>query len=484
MYDLQKTTILLLDLAPSIALCAAIAIVNIAAVRFFLKHPLANRTAIFLARTANHPIKLYLAFIITIPLLALTCLAPPVISLEIMAALHEPVQPPKQQTYKLIQIGLVFMISVLMIQLAAKPVLNKLVIPWMKTASQNHSNRTSKKAKIIWGVLIGSVFTAVILKILLDLEDRTIQSLAYVAPEDQEVFEFLAVGDMPYDEDEEEIIRNKIIPTIADTNLPFVIHVGDLKKGSKKCTDKRLRRNGQLVKDLMPGKVFYTPGDNDWTDCDRDDMSELERLDFLRDLMFSKEMELPVHWDHARQAGYPENARWRLQGVQFATLHVVGSNNGRDEIDVDPVDLVLDRVDARDQANLTWMRTAFASAQQSEVKALVLAMQADTINNTDYRRPCTSENRDECNAYANLLTEMRQLAKEFDHPVLLIHGSTRPYCWDRNFGGTQAPKLQRINILGDYTDTDATVIRFDPTHPERFSARGLLWGEKPDEACG
>ena len=85
---------------------------------------------------------------------------------------------------------------------------------------------------------------------------------------------------------------------------------------------------------LNPHKTVYTPGDNDWTDCDRFNLSalydELERLNYLRQLFFHQDAhqltrDIP---GLIRQEGFIENALWKIDPVVFATLHIPGTNNG------------------------------------------------------------------------------------------------------------------------------------------------------------
>ena len=79
--------------------------------------------------------------------------------------------------------------------------------------------------------------------------------------------------------------------------------------------------------------LIYTPGDNEWTDCHRANngaFNPLERLAAIRSLFFAEPGDTlgrhPKHVD--AQPGYPENVRWIESRVAFATLHVIGSNNG------------------------------------------------------------------------------------------------------------------------------------------------------------
>ena len=74
-----------------------------------------------------------------------------------------------------------------------------------------------------------------------------------------------------------------------------------------------------------------TPGDNDWTDCDRNPgVNSAERLDFERKVLFSTPFTLGRHKlrQEVQDAPYADVDRRleRLGGVTYATLNVQGSS--------------------------------------------------------------------------------------------------------------------------------------------------------------
>ena len=300
-----------------------------------------------------------------------------------------------------------------------------------------------------------------------------------------ERFEFVVLGDIPYGEDQVQSLA--FIGSRIRGEYPFVIHYGDLKAGNGACSDGELQARHAQLTGLIPGGLFYTPGDNDWTDCDRpstgDVRDELERLAFLRQLFFSEPPSSASPWSVSRQRpAYPENARWAAGGLIFATVHVVGSDNGRAEILESDVATALDAVDARDRANLDWLDQAFDAAASSAALGLVVAMQADPYEIGDPKArevACSPEERTRCNPYLGLLTRLTERAAALDKPVLLVHGSTTSYCMDRGFGGWRAPRLWRLNGPGDFVAIDAAVVTFDPDAREPFAARGVLTGDPP-----
>ncbi len=317
---------------------------------------------------------------------------------------------------------------------------------------------------------------------------------ALVMAENQTSMSFIAIGDTPYSEKENTRIKTEIAKAIKEKNPPFVVHYGDFKGGGETCTEELLTERRNDIYGLLPGKVFYTPGDNEWTDCDRSflkpPVSELGKLDFLRQLFFEKPMDLPESWHYARQANFPENARWMKDGVFFMTVHLVSTNNGRIDILKDDIEAALALVDARDQANRVWMEETFSVALRTGAKAMVIVTQAD-VTSPDGGGPCTATNRMNCDAFQSFRSNLQLNAGGFAKrgeslkPVLLLHGDTNPYCMDKKFGGKRAPNLWRLNAWGDFKDpADATVVTVQPDDQQTpFKAETLLGHEIPADGC-
>ncbi len=317
----------------------------------------------------------------------------------------------------------------------------------------------------------------------------------------QDAQRFMFIGDLPYSDKESERLNTVIAKAIKKGGFPFLVHYGDFQAGGVACGEPEgIRESFEQISGLMtnlngtspPRPVFYTPGDNDWTDCDRrfklgESKSELNQLDLLRRIFFlDTPLKLSDEWQYERQPLYPENALWRFGRVQFATLHLVGTNNGRVEILMDDVAMALAQVHARDQANRDWLNKIFEKAENfsDPAEALIIATQAD-VTDPNENAPCTAANLMNCDAFASLRAQLIKHARAFEKPVLLVHGDTNPYCLDKGFGGAPAPNLWRLNAGGDYHNPlDATVVTFHPGKADTpFSAKGLVNSEKPTEGC-
>jgi hypothetical protein len=303
---------------------------------------------------------------------------------------------------------------------------------------------------------------------------------------------FLVFGDSPYTQGQLRILEDTIAPAIQAAGIPFVIHHGDMKASGEPCTDALVTMRYDQLMGLHPGRVFYTPGDNEWTDCDRPDtknpaakplFAEVERLDFLRGLILSRPLDLSADWRYATQPDYPENARWTQQDVMFATIHIVSTNNGREQILLDDIETTLDLVDARDAANLSWLEATFAAAGELGSGAVVITIQADVTVRAG-PMPCGPGVRVQCDAFALFRDALLRHAAGFRKPVLLIHGDTNPFCLDRKFGGNSAPLLWRLNALGDYSEVDATAITVRPNDPDApFAIAPLSTGASVGRSC-
>jgi hypothetical protein len=182
--------------------------------------------------------------------------------------------------------------------------------------------------------------------------------------------------------------------------------------------------------DESPRPLIYTPGDNEWADCDRTGTGRFdpqERLQTLRKLAFSQrhslgQVTLPLERQssHPDQRAYSENQRWEVDKVSFITLNVTGSNNGSPAIQ--PTGTApARRRDYGDRmaANLAWLDAGFQQAEQHGSAALVIAMQGNVFEHRSQ-----SDRRDH---YQPIRQRLAERAARFKKPVLLLHGDTHRF---------------------------------------------------------
>lgn len=346
---------------------------------------------------------------------------------------------------------------------------------------------------------------------------------------------FAAYGDMPYQvkvrddlagRTDDQVLIQDIAPKIRQRDdIPFVIHFGDLGRPDDACSDDWLRKSQAFWQTELIKPVFYTPGDNDWTDCDRQSLKtpqkETERLQAIRSILFSSpktvspEWQLqeiqkilanptmtlqPIarlqairrilsitpqtfarEWRYETQSSLPENAIWWRNGVLFVTQHIVSTDNGRTEILLDDPAQAIKLVDERDAQNQIWLKRAFELAKSNKTLAVVVTGQLDPFGpaiaqETTLSRCLTNP------AYQGFCSQLQTLAASSNKPVLFLHGDTNAYCLDQPFD--QAKNIWRLNAPGDYQYIDAAVISVFPTNVRRpFQATGLLSGKPAPEVC-
>ncbi len=227
-----------------------------------------------------------------------------------------------------------------------------------------------------------------------------------------------AFGDMPYADNQLEKY-DKLVKHINITNPDFSIHVGDTKSGSSDCSDdfykKSLAHFNQFNQPLI-----YIPGDNEWTDCDRESCGGYdaeERLNYLRKTMFinpnesfgKNKIKVTSQSTMAPYEKYVENAMWKQKEILFSTIHICGSSNNFQE-EGDNQEFL-----EREAADLHWLRTIFKKAAKEKAKGIVIAFHANIFNNQDD------------DGYRKILAEMKQLIFDFKKPVLAIYGDTHTY---------------------------------------------------------
>lgn len=300
---------------------------------------------------------------------------------------------------------------------------------------------------------------------------------------------FVVMGDMPYTDTEYALLEQPdgaIAKAIKALNPPVLIHLGDFKRGRLSCDDERYKDHYRQIAYLNPHRTVYTPGDNDWTDCDRFTFStrhdELERLTYLRQLFFHQDP-LQLTKDIAglvRQEGFIENARWQMGSVVLTTLHIPGTNNGRKEILRSDTQYALDEADYRDQSNEKWLNQLFTAAESAQ--AVVIVFHAD-IFEFDHNSPvCTADNRTECDGYRMIRNLIKNKAAQFKKPILVIHGDTPAYCLHQPYPGI--PNLWRLNAPGDYKYTDVSQILFNPENQDMpFAVTGVLNPKPAPAVC-
>jgi hypothetical protein len=191
-------------------------------------------------------------------------------------------------------------------------------------------------------------------------------------------FQFALLGDNPYPAASVPKFRALIDEVNLDSDLEWVIHVGDILLGGAECSDDEFNARFDLFQRFQIPFVF-TPGDNDWFDCAGEaekGFYDYERLDSLREIFFPKlgltsggrTMEVNNQSDDAGFEEFVENTMWVKHNIVFSTVHLVALTRPAS----DP-----ERARARLEAASAWITKTFQLAKELDSPGVFIATQAD-----------------------------------------------------------------------------------------------------------
>ncbi|MEU1971114.1 metallophosphoesterase family protein [Microbacterium sp. NPDC019599] len=280
------------------------------------------------------------------------------------------------------------------------------------------------------------------------------------------------IGDVPYGVDQEESVNLLVDAINDDPEVQLTIHLGDIKDGKTECSDERLAAVSATF-ESFDDPLVYTPGDNEWADCHHarsGEFNPLERLTAVRGTFFADPGSplggRPAIVDY--QTDLVENVRWFASRVVFATLHVVGSNNGMDpwsglEHTV-PTEDQTEEVHARTAAATQWVDETFDSAEQGDLDGVVLAMHADTWT------PLPSS------AEQAIVDRIAVRAAAFEGMVLILQGDSHEYIVDRPLDNVS---VTRVVVHGESLPFEYLRLTINPTRRLFDWERVPVTGETP-----
>jgi len=302
-------------------------------------------------------------------------------------------------------------------------------------------------------------------------------------------------GDLPYSTAQVAGVNN-LIADMNKQDLAFTAHDGDLKAGSGECTDAVYTQALTFFNALRAPAVF-TPGDNDWTDCDRTaGYSSLAQLEKERQLFFSTPFTLGQHRLRQQVQSAPtclglngnvacvENRRWSVGGVTYATLNIQGSCNNLCDVAPDPAEYA-----ARNQSNIEWMQETFAQAAARGSAAIMFITQADPgfdksdVTRAPLRDPKTlAETDGQPDGFQQFLLALRAQVIAFRKPVAYVHGDSHYFRVDRPFQDDQGRRLEnftRVETFGDNqgngnNDVHWVKVLVDPRSREVFAYQAQI----------
>ena len=308
-------------------------------------------------------------------------------------------------------------------------------------------------------------------------------------------------GDLPYSDVQALVGVPNLIADMNRQNLEFTIHDGDLKAGSgtpgsvtpTTCSD-ALYVQALGFFNALKAPAMLTPGDNDWTDCDRPSngsFSSRERLDHERKVFFGshyslgqKRMRQEVQTSAlclGVSGAVPcvENRRWTYGRVTYVTLNVQGSCNNLCDTAPDPAEFA-----ARNLANIAWLRESFRFAAARQSAAVMIVAQAnpgwDASDGTraPLRDPKTLVEIDgQPDGFKDYLLALREEVVAFRKPVAYVHGDSHYHRIDKPLldgAGRRIENFTRVETFGDNqtngtNDVNWLKVVVDPRSREVFS---------------
>ena len=325
-------------------------------------------------------------------------------------------------------------------------------------------------------------------------------------------------GDLPYSAEQAAVIPN-LIADMNSQDLVFAAHDGDLRQGSgsPNCANGNIYTNAALFFGSIHAAAIFTPGDNDWTDCDRkslgaDGRNSLQELDKERAFFFSTPYTLgqtPFRQEvqatplckgfgtanansgansdtsKTQTATYidgpcVENRRWIVGTVMYATINIQGSCNNLCDDYPDPVEYA-----ARNAAGIQWMKDTFATAVAQNCVGVMFITQADPgFDDTDATRaPTRNANtlvEDDAqkltDGFHDFLAALRAQVIAFGKPVAYVHGDSHYFRVDKpllDSTGKRVTNFTRVETFGDHQpnlgDVNWLKVNVDPSSREVFS---------------
>jgi len=283
-------------------------------------------------------------------------------------------------------------------------------------------------------------------------------------------------GDLPYSDLQATVGVPNLIADMNAQHLEFTVHDGDLKAGNgtpgsttpTTCVD-ALYVQALAYFNALNAPAIFTPGDNDWTDCDRASnggFSSLERLDHERQVFFSTPFSLGSRVMKLSVQSTPlcktvsgfgpcvENRRWTVGRVMYATLNIQGSCNNLCDTAPDSTEYFW-----RNRANIAWMQETFDEARARGSSAIMFISQADPGwdlsdgTRAPLRDPKTlAETDGQPDGFQEFLLALRDQVVAFGNPVAYVHGDSHYFRIDKPFHDAPGRRLENFTRVETYGD--------------------------------
>ena len=335
-------------------------------------------------------------------------------------------------------------------------------------------------------------------------------------------------GDLPYSAEQAAVLPN-LIADMNSQDLAFTAHDGDLRQGSGSpdCADNSIYTKALGYFGSLQAPAIFTPGDNDWTDCDRlslgvDGRNSLQELDHERATFFNTPFTLGqtrflqevqstptckgfgsansnvgtgsdvTKTQTATYTDVPcvENRRWIVGSVVYATIDIQGSCNNLCDDYPDPVEYA-----ARNAAGIQWMKDTFTTAVAQNCVAVMFITQADPgFDDTDgTRAPTRNANtlveddaQKATDGFHDFLVALRAQVIAYGKPVAYVHGDSHYFRVDKpllDSAGKRVTNFTRVETFGDHQPTLGDVnwlkVNVDPSSREVFTYQPQIVNQDP-----
>ncbi|HEX3360806.1 MAG TPA: metallophosphoesterase [Solirubrobacterales bacterium] len=315
---------------------------------------------------------------------------------------------------------------------------------------------------------------------------------------------YAVIGDTPYGTAQVENFPNDVAEINSDPQVSLVMHLGDIKNGSSKCTTEYF----ELIHADFEGfedPLVFTPGDNEWTDCHRANNGSYwpagpvengdprpARLQVIRELFFSK-----PGWTMGQnprqvedQGGiYVENVTWNQARTQFGDVDVPGSNNDwLPWFEKEPrSDAQIAEVEGRTAADVEWLNHIFDEAESSNAKAVAIGIQADMWD------PAITGDPSEYDHFTPIVEALASRSLKFGGPVLLLNGDSHVFKDDHPLADPanpqnlsiygleqEVPNLERITVNGSSTPCHEWLkLKISPSSNHPFAYQRMEFANQP-----
>ena len=300
-------------------------------------------------------------------------------------------------------------------------------------------------------------------------------------------------GDMPYSDAQALTGVPNLIADLNGSDIAFSVHDGDLKAGNaiagsvtpttcQNTVQPSIYSQALGYFNSLEQPAIFTPGDNDWTDCDRTSnggFNSLGRLQYERGLFFSTDLSLgehpmqlevqtePLCQGTTSLTGQPrfltgcvENRRWTFHKVTFATLNVQGTCNNLCSSGAGDPGGDVPEYTAREAADEAWLRATFDEAKAQGSAGVMIIWQADPgFDTSGYqgaprRNPMTlGETDGNPDGFHDILSLLRDQTIAFRKPVVLVHGDSHYFMVDKpllDANGRRVENFTRVETFGDH----------------------------------